>query len=568
MGTSLRGRIILIVLLGAVFPLALLGFWVIGTAERSGEALLRRRLEASLNDITDDIGLRWLAVRGEILQLADLPVVQAGLKDANVPNHEPTPAFASSSSFQRALSDLRGTAVALRILDARGEVEWSGTTDRDSIPGAGPATTRVLPVELGIFDLGSGHKLGTLDVSVRLNTLLSETATWGAVAGSALGAFTPSGAALLPLPVDPLLLEGGRFRWRDETWLSVRRELRDPPLDIVLAAPVGPFAEPFRESARRNLWILGAVTVVVLGMATLLTRRTTRALGRLAEGAEAVSRGDLDRRVDAEGRDEVARVGRAFNAMTVSLRTTLKELSQRRALAAVGEFAASLAHEIRNPLTAVRLDLQRIQEEASESEETHELLSRTLRRIDRLDRSVTGALQVARSGTVERAPMDVRGPLRTAVQVARPAFEARGAVLDAREVEGEPVEVEGDAAALERLFLNLLLNAAQALERGERAIVEIKETAGEVAISIRDEGSGIDPSDLDRIFDPFFTTRPDGTGLGLPIARRIAEAHGGELAVESKPGAGTTVTLRLPRAATLGTAPGADARNETMGGSQ
>jgi len=164
--------------------------------------------------------------------------------------------------------------------------------------------------------------------------------------------------------------------------------------------------------------------------------------------------------------------------MTESLRRTLQELSQRQALVAVGEFAASLAHEVRNPLTSIQVDLQRIEEKLPEDEEALELMARTLRKIDGLSRSVTGALQVARSGSVILAPLNLRGPLRAAVQMAQPTFQDREAALDSTGAEGEPIPVDGDAAALERLFLNLLLNAAQALEPGGRARIEWKGDRG------------------------------------------------------------------------------------------
>ena len=446
---SIRSRIFLIVLVGAVLPFGLLGFWLTGTAERSGEALLRERLENSLGEVAEDLGLRWLTVRGEILRIAELPEVQAGLPGTESPDEATPPPNASSSdddpwagisssSALRALyADLQGSVEEVRILDAGGEVRWRAPDEIVAANVGGASGARPLPVQLGIFDLGSGRRLGALDIDLRLSALLSGSAAWGGVAGSLLGAFEPrTGASLLPLSIDPVLLAQQQFQWRDETWLAVRRQLQDPPLELVLAAPVAPFVDPFRESARTNLWILAAVTAVVLGLATLLTRRTTRALARLADAAEAVAQGDLHREVDSEGRDEVGRVGRAFNAMTESLRRTLQELSQRQALAAVGEFAASLAHEVRNPLTSIRVDLQRIEEKLPEHEETLELMARTLRKIEGLNRSVTGALQVARSGSVTLTAVNLRAPLKAAVQMAEPTFKDRDARLSVAGVEG------------------------------------------------------------------------------------------------------------------------------------
>jgi signal transduction histidine kinase len=560
-GLSLRSRFILILLGGAILPLAVIGVWLNQTAERSGERLLRERLNNSLSEVAEDVGLGWLVARGEILRIAELPEIQAGLKqnglyeDASEGSRPPATGVTDSqqraslpSSLVDLFAEIRGTVEEMRIRDSGGDVRWTMPTGSGVTPGIPPDAVRPLPIRLGVFDLASGQRLGTLDLDLRLGALLSGTATWGGVAGSLLGAFEPrTGASLLPLPIDPLLLEQGQFQWRDEGWLAVRRELQDPPLELVMAAPVTPFVDPFRASARSNLWILAAVTLVVLALATMLTRGTTRALARLADAAEAVAEGDLDHGVESEGRDEVGRVGRAFNTMTESLRRTLQELSQRRALAAVGEFAAALAHEVRNPLTSIRVDLQRIEEKLPHDRESSELMARTLRKIDALNRSVSGALQVARSGHVSMEPLNLRDPLRAAVQMAEPAYRNQDAHLHADGVEGEPIIVDGDAAALERLFLNLLLNAAQALAPGGSATVLVEVVGDELRVSIKDEGRGIETENLERIFDPFFSTRSDGTGLGLPIALRIAQAHGGKLSTESMKGSGTTVTLHLPR---------------------
>jgi HAMP domain-containing protein/transposase len=363
LGLSLRSKFILIVLGGAVLPLALLGVWLNQTAERSGERLLRERLDTSLAEIAEDVGLRWLMVRGEILRIAELPEVHQGLREdrasgavlspyeADLPFQEDPPSGSPPQALEHLFAEFEGSAEAIRVLDREGAIRWGYPVEGEPTGGRSPGGARPLPVRLGIFDLASGDRLGTLEVDLPLRTLLAGSATWGGVAGSVLGASEPeTGASLLPLSIDPFLLREDQFHWREETWLSVNRSLEEPPLDLVLAAPVTPFVAPFQESARRNLWILGGVTLIVLALAAALTQGTTRALSRLADAAEAVARGDLDRQVDSKGRDEVSRVGRAFNTMTESLRNTLQELSQRRALAAVGEFAASLAHEVRNPL--------------------------------------------------------------------------------------------------------------------------------------------------------------------------------------------------------------------------
>ena len=535
----------LIVLVGAVLPLALLGLWLTRTAERSGEELLRTRLETALGQIVDEVGLRWLSQRSELLRLAENSAVQTALRAGVV--RQPNLQDRALLELQALHAEMRNTVQSAAVSDASGGVRWNLSVDEDATTQRSLLTNPALPVQIGLYDNASGERLGNLEARVLMNSLLPAGAGWGGVSGSVLAVFDPTtGASLLPLSIDPALFARESFLWGNEPWLTVQHVLQEPPMALVLAAPVTPVTEPFQEAAKRNLWILAIVAVGGFGLAALLTRRTTRALVRLAAAAEAVSRGDLDKKVDERPGDEVGRVARAFNSMTESLRDTLRELSLRQSLAAVGEFAASLAHEVRNPLTSVRVDLQRIEEKLPEESDARDLLSRALSEIERVDRSVTGALRVARSGSITLEPVDLRKPLDAALHTAEPKFKSHGAQIEHAEPGDDAIAVRGDAAALEQLFLNLLLNAAQALEKGGRASVFVERTNRDVFTSIRDTGRGITPENLEKVFDPFYSTRPEGTGLGLAIARQIAIAHGGEITMESLPGVGTTVRLRLP----------------------
>jgi signal transduction histidine kinase len=541
---SLRNKVVLIVL-GAVVPFALLSVWLTGTAERSGEELLRRRLDTSLSQIVDEVGLRWLSQRSQLLQLAEHPTAQRALREsADAPELTDSAAVQALNSVMASMQDDVASAA---FSDATGKPRWTlATGEEGSTPSV--LTNPLFPVQLGIYDNSTGQRIGTIDARVRLSSLLPSGAGWGGVSGSVLAVFEPaSGASLLPMSIDPVLFARESFVWGDEPWLTVRHELHEPPLRLALAAPLSPFSEPFQQAARRNLLIVAAVVVAVFVLATLLTRRTTRTLVRLAAAAEAVSSGQLDQRVEEVSGDEVGRVARAFNSMTESLQRTLSELSQRRALAAVGEFAASLAHEVRNPLTSIRLDLQQVEEKLPDDDvKVRELLGRALGEIERVDRSVTGALRVARSGSVRLQPVDVRQPLDAALHAAAPEFKSRSARLEPGVIPEQPIWVNGDSGALEQLFLNLLLNAAQSIDSGGSGRTTVEPGDGRVLISIRDSGRGIAAEDLEKVFDPFYSTRPEGTGLGLAIARRIALAHGGALEIESQPGAGTTVRVRLP----------------------
>ena len=164
---SLRSKFILIVLGGAVLPLALLGFWLNGTAERSGEALLRERLETSLGEVAEDVGLSWLTVRGESSGSPSFPRCRPVSGAAGAQSEAVPPGSASSSekafragppssALQVLFADLQGSVEEVRILDAGGEVRWRAPAESAAANAIGPICARPLPIQLGIFDLGSG----------------------------------------------------------------------------------------------------------------------------------------------------------------------------------------------------------------------------------------------------------------------------------------------------------------------------------------------------------------------------------------------------------------------------
>jgi signal transduction histidine kinase len=317
-------------------------------------------------------------------------------------------------------------------------------------------------------------------------------------------------------------------------------------MQLALAAESAPYVTPFEHAARTGLGLLMSVALVALMVSIALTTRMTRSLERLSEAAGAVAAGNLDRSVHESNDDEIGRLATAFNAMTESLRRTLAELSQQRALAAVGEFAATLSHEVRNALTAIRVDLQHARRHLPVDNVGTSLVTRTLESVRRLDSTVTSALRVARSGQIAMSRVELGPVLLRAMQAAESSFTERGATLEPLANPIEDVMVIGDGAALEQLFMNLLLNAGQALTAGGRAHLEWERANGSVVVKVIDTGGGIAEEKLQLLGQPFQSSKPYGTGLGLPIARRIAAAHGGELLLESDGQVGTSAIVRLP----------------------
>lgn len=530
---SLRSRFLLLVIVGGVAPLAVIGLWLTGTASRAGEDLLRSRIAETLDQGAQEVAGRWPSLRSDLISFTESAAVQRALTE---PGGMVESTVAVLAGYEEVLS-------ALGLYDSSGNSLWTQTYPGEAgAGGSGPG----LLVRLPVFAERSSERLGTLEAELAMSFLLGDAGVRTSSLGTVLAAFDPvTGASLLPLPFNAGLLEAERFSWGGDDWITDRRVLTEPALFLVAAAPLSPLVGPFDAAARRGLLVLLAVAGLVILMAVFLTGRMTRSLARLAAAAEAVSRGDLDRRVEATGHDEIGRVARTFNTMTESLRRTLRELADRQALAAVGEFAASLSHEVRNALTSIRLDLQVSGEQLPDEAAVTEPHQRALKEIRRLDETVTGALDLARSGHLKHVRLDLWAPLGAAIHAARSEFAERRARLGVLEA-GAPIMMAGDPAALEQLFLNILLNAAQALDEGGEATVVVEPSEKQVSIRIRDEGPGIPAEALDRVFEAFYSTREGGTGLGLPIARRIAQAQGGHLTVHTSAGAGTEVEIILP----------------------
>ena len=542
---SFRTRILLVVVSVAVVPLGLIGLWLTGTARRSGEELLLTRMSGMLDETTIQLRSQWTRRRSQLLDLADHPVVRRSLEPSTSSDDGPSAEFTRlvDSVIASEFPSLGGELIIARAVSTSGEVRWTfpaGFDPRNRNPSG-------VAVSAAVHESVFGNRLGTIEARIKVSALWGELGP-SAGTGMVLGMFDgATGASLLPLLFDPLLLGNSRFVWGGEDWITHRKRLANPLVELVAAAPLTPYVEPFQAAAGRGVGVLLMVAVAGLVLAAFMVRRMTQSLERLAHAADAVSRGELEQSLAHERDDEVGRVVRAFNTMTESLSHTLKKLADKEALAAVGEFAATLAHEIRNPLTAIRIDLQRVEEGLPEDSPLRAPQSRALEEIERLDATVGAALDVARTKSDDTATVDLLVSLAAAIHASAPAFEERGAVLHEPTQSG-PIHIKGDLGALEQLFLNLLLNAAQALDSGGVAHVTVAIEDSTVVVTIRDDGRGMPPDQLERVFEPLFTTRPGGggTGLGLTIARRIATAHGGDIQLASEPDRGTTAEVRLP----------------------
>ncbi|TAK17126.1 MAG: PAS domain S-box protein [Acidobacteria bacterium] len=245
--------------------------------------------------------------------------------------------------------------------------------------------------------------------------------------------------------------------------------------------------------------------------------------------------------------------GKPWQYMAIRYDITQRKLQEQRlrdqaALTSIGEMAAVVAHEVRNPLAGIRGGVQLLSTLFPDATEGRELIDSIVVRIDSLNAVLSDLLTFARVRELKPTGLEMRAFLEDLSASLKLDPAMRGVQIVMAEVPDETVVVDVDQFRL--VLMNLLLNAAQAMNNTGRIVVTARTTADELELTVTDAGPGIPAEVRDRIFEPFFTTKHRGTGLGLPTAKRIVEAHGGELSIESHPPGGptgTVVQIRLPR---------------------
>lgn len=229
--------------------------------------------------------------------------------------------------------------------------------------------------------------------------------------------------------------------------------------------------------------------------------------------------------------------------LRAQLRAKEEEVKRAERLSMLGETAAALAHEVRNPLGAIKLFISLLRQDVSDRPEALSYLQAIDTSINSLDHVVTNILQFSRGQKLDMAPLNIHAVLEELVAQFRVMPDMKGEIR--LQLEARPF-ISGNAGALRQVFHNLLLNALQATK--QKGCVEVhtcEGPEGDLLVSVRDNGPGIPADMLERLFDPFVTGRNEGTGLGLAIVRRIIGQHGGEIQATNEGGA--KFNLRLPR---------------------
>jgi signal transduction histidine kinase len=302
--------------------------------------------------------------------------------------------------------------------------------------------------------------------------------------------------------------------------------------------------DPFLE---RRRWLLALLACfAALGLAGVISINL-----RLRRGVEAIGRGvrrletDFEYRLPDTG-GEFGVIARAVNEMAAKRAALEAGLRRQDRLAALGRVAAGVAHEIRNPLNALRLTLELLSRRVRRGESSPVEVAGVMDEVDKLDRTVARLLAFGRPDLRDRRVQDLMPLVERAVRVVSQQSATRGVAVEIAAGEPRPLEADVDGLEIEQVIINLLMNAVDAAPAGSTVCVRVDASGRQVLVQVHDDGVGIPASAREHIFDPYFTTKETGTGLGLAVSREIVAHHGGQLELVSN-GSGTTFEMRLPR---------------------
>lgn len=338
----------------------------------------------------------------------------------------------------------------------------------------------------------------------------------------------------------PIYVEGSPRRWGSvKIGLSMeeaRSEIRDTHIKLVLIAGLGLF-----------VGVLGSI---------VLSRGITTSLKKLVDGTVKISKGDFFHRIDISSRDEIGNLARSFNEMSEQLLLARKRMEEAgkklihaEKLASIGRLSASIAHEIRNPLTSVKLNVQKIAESECWEDVERGHLEIAQEGIDQIENFIKELLNFTRVSDLNLLQFNIDQIIDSSIKMVADALELKNIrVIKNYQKALAPVYVDGDK--MRSVIVNILRNAYE--ELGEGGDIEIvlslqeNEDSNKVRIEISDNGKGIAETEWDNIFEPFYTTKSAGIGLGLANAKKIVEQHNGSIRILKKEGRGACFEILIP----------------------
>ncbi|MFX0208998.1 MAG: cache domain-containing protein, partial [Candidatus Hodarchaeota archaeon] len=345
-------------------------------------------------------------------------------------------------------------------------------------------------------------------------------------------------------------------------YIAAYEPIKNTKGDTLGALSVGVLENKFTDMQKKTVTIFLGITlagmIVAFIVSSFLAKGVLQPIKDLVSASGRWAKGDLDYHVKTMRKDEIAELAETFNLMASSLRERderLKEYTQQQImkserLATLGQLAAGVAHEINNPLGTISIYTQMILDElGKDNDSCRESLQVVMKQTNRAGRIVKDLLEFARQSEPEMRPLNINDILRKAIAITTHPAELQNIRL-AIKLAPELPDIQGDSDKLQQVFVNIIINAIQAMpEGGELNFnTRITDDSKGIEIEISDTGCGIPQEHLSKLFDPFFSTKStgEGTGLGLSVSLGIVQRHNGTIDVKSKVGEGSTFIVRFP----------------------
>jgi two-component system, NtrC family, sensor kinase len=362
----------------------------------------------------------------------------------------------------------------------------------------------------------------------------------------------------------------------NDWYISAYRPIRNIHEEIIGILYVGMLEQPYIDLRNRVMFtfaVMAGISVVILLILMYISTSTiVHPLREMVTATKQIARGDLNHKVDISLQDEIGELAQSFNLMTENLKSAnrklvqwgktlekrveertkeLKEtqdsLIQSEKLASLGKMAAGIAHEINNPLTSILINTHLMLEKTGEENPFQENLTLVAEETQRCSNIVKGLLEFSRQSPPQKSLTDINALLEKTINLVKNQMAFQNIVITQQLTPDLP-QTPVDAGQVKQVFLNLLVNAAEAMPEGGDLIVksEYVSPAGNIRVVFQDTGHGIPEEHISNLFDPFYTTKSSGTGLGLALSYGILKQHQAEIHVESTMGKGSKFILDFP----------------------
>lgn len=352
----------------------------------------------------------------------------------------------------------------------------------------------------------------------------------------------------------------GRSMAAEHAYLAVYEPIRSIDGEIIGMLAVGILEAPYTDLQRRTTLVFLAITfagaLLAVALSYVIARKLSGPITQLVAASRELAGGNLDTQVSEQSVGEYAELAHAFNSMARALRARddkLKEFAKRKImeserLAVIGQLAADVAHEINNPLQGI-VAYSHLLLEKEPSDGTSRSIEKIVTQANRCTKIIRSLLDFSRPKTPQKKLADVNAVLEECVSLVENQAQFQDIAVEKHWSPGLP-EIVIDPSQIQQVFINMLINAAEAMDAGGKLTIStwFDPINRVIEVEFADTGHGIDQQNLERIFDPFFTTKEigHGTGLGLAISYSIVREHEGMISVGSEVGKGTTFTVQLP----------------------